>query len=249
METRVTKTTVVAFWAMTCLLPSVQSAQAQSGERAIIGKQFAIDGTEVTIAEFRAFAEAGGLLTKAEASGGGFEFGSGWEKRIGWTIYRPFGDNSVSQEEPAVHVSWDEAGAFCAWHGGRLPTAEEWRLAAYTEMRTKPTRGYEAGRTYIYPSGEQPTGMNTSADDPWPRHAPAGATPPGVNGLSDMGGNVWEWLADREGDDALTAGGSWWYGPDKTTAGALQWKPADFFAVYVGFRCAYDAVGAESGSK
>jgi formylglycine-generating enzyme required for sulfatase activity len=55
-----------------------------------------------------------------------------------------------------------------------------------------------------------------------------------------MGANVWEWLADRRGDSALTAGGSWWYGPDKARADAAQWKPADFYAVYVGFRCVYD---------
>lgn len=82
--------------------------------------------------------------------------------------------------------------------------------------------------------------MNTSASDRWPRHAAAGQTRRGVNGIYDMGGNVWEWLADRQGDQALTAGGSWWYGPEKTQAAAVQWKPADFYAVYVGFRCAYD---------
>lgn len=55
-----------------------------------------------------------------------------------------------------------------------------------------------------------------------------------------MGANVWEWIADRRGNDALTAGGSWWYGPEQTRAEGAQWKPADFYAVYVGFRCAYD---------
>jgi len=54
-----------------------------------------------------------------------------------------------------------------------------------------------------------------------------------------MGANVWEWLADRQGDAALTAGGSWWYGPSKTRAEGMQWKPASFYAVYVGFRCVY----------
>jgi formylglycine-generating enzyme required for sulfatase activity len=55
-----------------------------------------------------------------------------------------------------------------------------------------------------------------------------------------MGGNVWEWLADRDGANALTAGGSWWYGPDKMREEAMQWKPADSYAVYIGFRCVYD---------
>ena len=54
-----------------------------------------------------------------------------------------------------------------------------------------------------------------------------------------MGGNVWEWLADRHEDEALTAGGSWWYGPEKATVNGLQWKPTDFYAVYIGFRCVY----------
>ena len=55
-----------------------------------------------------------------------------------------------------------------------------------------------------------------------------------------MGGNAWEWLADRRGEEALTAGGSWWYGPAQTRAEGAQWKPASFHAVYIGFRCAYD---------
>lgn len=83
--------------------------------------------------------------------------------------------------------------------------------------------------------------MNTSGRDPWQRQARVGATRRGVNGLYDMGGNVWEWLADRRGGEALTAGGSWWYGLPQTQAAGVQWKAADFYAVYVGFRCAYDA--------
>ena len=78
--------------------------------------------------------------------------------------------------------------------------------------------------------------MNTNGR----RHARVGTSKRGVNGLFDMGGNVWEWLADRRDGEALTAGGSWWYGSSKTRTDGMQWKPADFYAVYVGFRCAYD---------
>jgi formylglycine-generating enzyme required for sulfatase activity len=71
-------------------------------------------------------------------------------------------------------------------------------------------------------------------------HVPAGTTKPGVNGLYDMGANVWEWMADRRDDQALTAGGSWWYGPEVARAEGAQWKAANFYVVYIGFRCAYD---------
>ncbi|TCU12619.1 formylglycine-generating enzyme required for sulfatase activity [Rhizobium sullae] len=213
------------------------AAGAEVGGRLAIG-DFVIDASEVTIGQFREFAEATGLKTAAEKSGGGFEWGSGWERRAGWTVYRPFGVEPASLDEPAVHVSWDEASAFCRWRNGRLPTAQEWRRAAYTETRAS-SAGFEAGRVYRFPSGETADGMNTRDGDPWPRHASVGSTPPGVNGLYDMGGNVWEWIADRRGGEALTAGGSWWYGSEQTTADAMQWKRFDFYAVYVGFRCAY----------
>jgi sulfatase modifying factor 1 len=196
---------------------------------------FAIDRTEVTIADFRAFLEATGRQTSAEKEGGGYEYAAGWTRRTGWTWAQPFGKRA-DDREPAVHVTWEEASAFCAHHSGRLPTFEEWSKAAYEEARAEPTDGFETGRTYPYPVGERPEGMNTSNE----RHVPVGTTRRGVNGLYDMGANVWEWMANRRGDQAFTAGGSWWYGPGKTRREGAQWKPADFYAVYIGFRCAYD---------
>ena len=117
-----------------------------------------------------------------------------------------------------------------------MPTADEWRRAAYTEMRADPADGFVTGKTYVYPVGDKPDGMNNNRSG----HVEVGTTRRGVNGLYDMGGNAWEWLADRRGDDALTAGGSWWYGPEMTRAEGAQWKAASFYAVYIGFRCAYD---------
>ena len=197
---------------------------------------FKIDRTEVTIAAFANFAERTGLLTAAEKEGRGFEFGAGWERRPGWTFRTPFG-NTADPDEPAVHISWPEAQAFCNDAGGRLPTRDEWSSAAYTEQRITPTDGLVAGKTYPYPIGDMPDGMNNNRT----AHLRVATTQRGVNGLYDMGANAWEWLADRKGGDALTAGGSWWYGPEKTRAQGMQWKPADFYAVYVGFRCVYDA--------
>jgi formylglycine-generating enzyme required for sulfatase activity len=196
---------------------------------------FAIDRTEVTIGAFRAFARGVGLVTTAEREGGGFEYAGGWVRRAGWTFERPQGQPGAD-DEPAVHISWQEAARYCAHVGGRLPGMAEWQLAAYTESRQQPTDGFARGRTYRYPVGDQPEGMNNNRR----AHVTVGTTKRGVNGLFDMGANVWEWVADRRGDDALTAGGSWWYGPAQARADGAQWKAASFTALYIGFRCAYD---------
>jgi formylglycine-generating enzyme len=224
--------------ALACTLCLLSTAAMANGPDRVTMGSFAIDRDEVSIARFRAFATARGAPTQAEREGGGYEFAAGWTRRPGWTWSRPFGE-PASDDEPAVHVSWGEAREFCAHAGGRLPTFAEWRQAAYTETREQPTDGFERGRTYVYPVGDKPDGMNNSRR----RHAAVATTRRGVNGLYDMGANVWEWVADRRGDDALTAGGSWWYGPENTRAEAAQWKTASFFAVYVGFRCAYDVRG------
>lgn len=216
------------------IILAIGIASPLAAERVDLGG-FSIDRTEVTVDAFRNFAEGTGLTTAAERDGGGFEWGSGWERRPGWSYQFPQGSKADGME-PAVHVSWVEAQAFCDHAGGRLPTREEWAQAAYTELRANPTDGFLSGETYTYPVGDRPDGMNNNRK----HHMAVAATRRGVNGLYDMGANVWEWLADRRGDAALTAGGSWWYGPEATRVQSMQWKPSAFYAVYVGFRCAYD---------
>ncbi len=198
-----------------------------------------IDAIEVTVGQFARFAERRRMTTTAEREGGGFEYGAGWERRPGWTYRTPYG-KSAANDEPAVHLSWHEAKTYCEDAGGGLPTQTQWRAAAYTEARASPPAPFVSKRTYPYPTGDTPDGANvTGAADGWERHAPAGRTRPGVNGLHDMGANVWEWLADASGGERLTAGGSWWYDAAKMKAEGMQFKPADFYAVYVGFRCVY----------
>jgi len=200
---------------------------------------FEIDATEVTIGQFRAFTKATGTKTKAERDGGGQVYEMGWTKKSGWTWEKPFGAPGAD-DEPAVHVTYDEAQAYCRWAGGRLPTGAEWQKAGFTEMRDAPPAPWVKGQTYPWTTGDSPQGANTSDPDPWPRAAPAGATRQGVNGLYDMGANVWEWTTDAQGDTRRTVGGSWWYGAFNMKADVQAFKAADFYAVYVGFRCAYD---------
>ena len=216
--------------------------QAQIGERVTLddlgGLQ--IDRTEVTIGQFARYVQATGVRTRAEQEGGGFEFVGGWQRRPGWTWRQPEGQ-PIAFELPAVHLTHAEAAAYCQWVGGRLPTAAEWRRAGFTELRASPPSPWVRGKTYPWHTGESPQGANTSDPDPWPRAAPVSQTRAGVNGLHDMGANVWEWALDARGHERQTLGGSWWYPAYQMKADVEAWKPADFYAVYIGFRCVYDA--------
>ncbi|MEX1165877.1 MAG: formylglycine-generating enzyme family protein [Hydrogenophaga sp.] len=225
--------------AMAAALSMVGVAFAQTDERVVLSG-FTIDRTEVTIAQFARYAAASGITTRAEREGGGFEYESGWQRRAGWTWRSPDGRERHSDRLPAVHLTQGEAQAYCRWAGGRLPSAAEWKSAAYTEQRSVSPAPWQAGKTYEYPTGDRPEGANTSGTDPWARAAPAGATQAGVNGLYDMGANAWEWVSDARGNERRTMGGSWWYGGSQMRADVDAWKDAEFPAVYIGFRCVYE---------
>ena len=228
------------------------------------GKPFHIARTETTVGQFRRFVDATGRTTHAEQQGGGQVYEAGWVQQPGWNWRTPFGRPKGSQqpttdpEEPAVHITFDEAQAFCQWAGGQLPTDAQWLEAAYTERRTNPPPPFATGHTYPFPTGDSPAGAQCLDDcGPTARqrairhgaalsrghgHARTGTTPPGVNGLYDMGGNAWEWVDEplnATGNVARrTRGGSWWYGAGPMQAHHLQSKPANTAVVYIGFRCA-----------
>lgn len=220
---------------------------------------FEIARTETTVAQFRRFVQATGTRTAAERAGGGQVYEAGWTRKRGWTWATPFGPQAQAADgEPAVHLNFHEAQAFCRWAGGRLPRDAEWLQAAYTESRSAPPAPLQRGQTYPYPSGLRADGAQCLGDCSagaearairhgarlWRGHghALAGSTPPGVNGLHEMGGNAWEWVdepAGAQGDgERRTRGGSWWYGAGPMRAEHLQSKPADTAVVYIGFRCA-----------
>lgn len=224
------------------LVASAAHAQVRMDEGRVVLPSFVIDRTEVTIAQFERYVQATGTVTRAEKEGGGFEYGAGWERRPGWSWRKPDGQTTRA-DMPAVHLDFAEAQAYCRWAGGRLPTGDEWQKAGFTEQRDAPPAPWTKGRTYPWTTGDSPQGANTSDPDPWPRAAPAGATRQGVNGLYDMGANVWEWTTDSTdatGRERRTVGGSWWYGAFNMKADVKAFKPADFYAVYIGFRCVYD---------
>lgn len=223
---------------------------------------FEIARTETTVAQFRRFVLAARLVTHAERIGGGSVYEAGWVQKPGWHWAAPYGTArkvgpagaAALDDEPATHVTFDEARAFCRWAGGRLPNDEEWASAAYTESRPAPALGFERGRTYRYPVGESPNGaqcLDDCGEEARTRavaagtklwrghgHALAGATPAGVNGLHEMGGNVWEWVDAPVATERRTRGGSWWYGAEPMRAEHVASKPALTAVIYIGFRCA-----------
>jgi formylglycine-generating enzyme required for sulfatase activity len=215
-------------------------------------KVLAVDQTEVTIGAFEEFVRATGIDTYAERVGGGLVYAGGWEQKKGWTWLTPFGRES-HEDEPAVHVTFDEAAQYCSWVGKRLPTDAEWVAAAYTEQRLDPPKPFVQGQTYLYPTGDTPEGANCLGDC---GNAPAtdyssvltkgigparaATTMAGVNGLYDMGANVWEWVDTPDEQSKGTRGGSWWYGAPQMQAGYKASKPRNMTAVYIGFRCVKD---------
>lgn len=234
------------------LASSPAAMTADVSDQMQVISNFSIDRAEVTIGQFARFVSATGTVTKAEHEGGGLVYGAGWEQKAGWTWRTPYGRPAMD-DEPAVHITFDEAQAYCRWAGKRLPTEAEWLEAAYTERRPAPSPPFAAGQTYRYPTGDSPEGANCLEDcgktpaidysavlDRGRGHARARTTRAGVNGLYDMGANVWEWVdTDRQGHKG-TRGGSWWYGAAQMRADYDASKPRDMAVVYIGFRCVKD---------
>ncbi|MDQ0618654.1 formylglycine-generating enzyme family protein [Arthrobacter globiformis] len=180
---------------------------------------FRIDATAVTNTMFGAFVEATGYRTEAEQYGTSAVFhllvrspkseilgtaaGAPWWLNVrGADWAHPAGPDSVWQDipdHPVVHVSHNDALAYCAWAGRRLPTEAEWEYAA---------RGGLHGLRYAWgneltPGGEhlcniwQGTFPTTNTlDDGHLGTAPVRTFPPNGYGLYEMAGNAWEWCAD-----------------------------------------------------
>jgi formylglycine-generating enzyme required for sulfatase activity len=181
---------------------------------------FRIDTTAVTNQQFAAFVDSTGYRTEAELFGSSAVFhllaqadkkdvlgvaaGTPWWLNVrGADWAHPAGPKSGwsdFSDHPVVHVSHNDALAYCRWAGRRLPTEAEWEYAA---------RGGLAGQRY--PWGNELLGdggqhlcniwqgtfplANTQGDGHLGT-APVKSFPPNGYGLYEVSGNVWEWCSD-----------------------------------------------------
>ena len=167
-------------------------------------------------------------------------------------------------ELPVTHVLWQDAAAYCAWQGGRLPREAEWEYAA----RGKTGRAFPWGYQYA-PRRANHGVLSTLPGAPDETDGAAGlapvesyadgATPEGIKNLA---GNVAEWVSDlvdrnmdgtvgydkgpvtnprgAQSGEHLTRGGSFRTGAIFLRAAMRSVRPGQPYADDIGFRCAYD---------
>ncbi|MBM4111453.1 MAG: formylglycine-generating enzyme family protein [Phycisphaerae bacterium] len=109
-------------------------------------------------------------------------------------------DSSIDGKgnHPVVQVAFEDAQAYAAWSGKRLPTEAEWEFAARGGLDGAPfvwgDEPLDATRCNVW-QGEFP--YHNTSEDGFITTAPVGSFPPNRYGLVDMAGNVWEWCSDQ----------------------------------------------------
>nr|WP_245705183.1 formylglycine-generating enzyme family protein [Alteribacillus persepolensis] len=189
--------------------------------REVTVSPFFIDPYTVTNHDFQKFVDDTGYITDAEQYGWSFVFHllvsntvkenvqqvvqqTPWWYVVEGAYWKaPEGPASVIKhrmDHPVVHVSWNDAQAYCKWVGMRLPTEAEWEYAARGGLEQK-----------IFPWGDDLKDRNqqdqcniwqgkfpvyNTKEDGFLSTAPVDTYDANGYGLYNTVGNVWEWCAD-----------------------------------------------------
>ncbi|MEK0098152.1 formylglycine-generating enzyme family protein [Streptomyces sp. A475] len=197
--------------------------------------EFWMDDQPVTVAAFRRFVKATGYVTVAERELDAADYPDAdpaalvpgalvfrmtagpvdlddWRQ---WWVYAPGAswrhplgaDSTLHGRElhPVTQVAYEDAAAFAAWAGKKLPTEAEWEYAARGGLDSAvfpwgdefTPKGRRMANTWhgTFPWQYLPAGKSKTR--PTPGTTPARAYPPNGYGLFDMAGNVWEWTCDH----------------------------------------------------
>lgn len=202
---------------------------------------FYLDKTEVTIGNYAQFTRVTGAnYPEWQKPGGKFNLATGSDK-----YYQHLeGLTRTCPACPVFGVTWEDAAAYCRWNKKRLPTEAEWEAAARA--------GSSDAYSFKAPDKAEDFAWLQTNSEKAPHRT--GTRKPNKYGLSDMHGNVWEWVSDfydktyyaqrpykdpqgpLKGDEHVIRGGSWDFDADSARSGnrASTDSPNDD----IGFRCA-----------
>jgi formylglycine-generating enzyme required for sulfatase activity len=242
------------------LIGSRHPKKGEELEKMIILEPFYFGRFPVTNGLFEIFVEKTGYKTTAEKVGYGTVYYGRFEKRKddqtglltsrwnsslycsevkGACWYRPSGPESTlhnKRDHPVVQISLEDASAFAAWTGKRLPTESEWEAAS----RTAKGWTFPWGHEWINDAGNiEDSGIaDTTPVDKYAEFE-------NDFGIVDVLGNVLEWTdngfettsqENNASNYRIAKGGSWVSGNDIRLFSRFKLKP-DSHSNILGFRC------------
>jgi len=263
----------------------VFAADGEMPARKVTISSFYMDKYEVSNSEFERFVNDKKYKTEAETFGNSFVMENNlseetkskitqmvaaapwWLPVDGADWRHPEGpDSDIFQrsDHPVLHVSWNDAVAYCSWAGKRLPTEAEFEYAC---------KGGKVNRLFPWGNNANPKGehwMNiwqgefpkiNTVEDGFATTNPVTAFPDQNKfGLKNIIGNVWEWTQDwwvtqhsrdssqnpqgpKKGTDKVKKGGSFQCHKSycyRYRCVARSQNTPDSSAANLGFRCASD---------